>query len=118
VSKIILLLAAKKRARAYVVRGEFSKALALEREAFDAFQTHYGEDHPITLTSRYNQGAALLGLGKRDESILWLREAFERRERVLGPDHPDTLEAQRTLERAIQAAGTKGGIVNGETCNG
>jgi tetratricopeptide (TPR) repeat protein len=101
-----------------IVRGEFSKALALEREAFDAFQTHYGEDHPFTLTSRYNQGAALLGLGERDESILWLREAFERRERVLGSDHPDTLEAQRTLDRAIHAEGTKGGIVNGETCNG
>ena len=50
-----------------------------------------GEDHPETLSSRYNLAIVVTAQGRLDEAERLHREVLDQRQRTLGRDNPQTL---------------------------
>jgi serine/threonine protein kinase/tetratricopeptide (TPR) repeat protein len=82
-----------------------AKAEVLFRKAVATRQAELGPDHRLTLRSRFNQAAALHGMGKSNEAIEPLDEVWHAQARVLGPDQLDTLDTLDELGEAYTCVG-------------
>src|SRR5262249_21983685 len=78
----------------YLRLGRHRQAERHLRLAFEGLVRGLGRDHPETLASMANLGAALLWLERREEGCKLLTECWKLRREVHGPEHGDTL---RTL---------------------
>lgn len=73
---------------AYGIRGQFEVAVSTMRASLQYNSTHFGEDHPTTLTSLQNLGVALSYLRRPNEALEHFARAIELRTRTVGRDHP------------------------------
>ena len=70
-------------------RGQFERALALEKTIRDKLRAEYGDAHPGLATSWINTGVANYQLRRNPESEAAFRRALAQRERMLSdPDDP------------------------------
>jgi non-specific serine/threonine protein kinase/serine/threonine-protein kinase len=63
----------------------------LQARVVEALHRTLGDDHPLTLTARYNLAAYYYREGRLTEAEPIFVDVLETRRRVLGPDHPATL---------------------------
>lgn len=69
----------------------------------------FGPDHPSTLTSMSELGAALGALGEHGFALELHEQVLEGRERILGSEHPSTLTSMNNLAVTLFALGDHDG---------
>jgi tetratricopeptide (TPR) repeat protein len=87
------------------LRGEYTAAKEISRDALDRSEKALGPEHPRTLISVSNLGAVLERQGKYEEAEAMHRQALESREKVLGLEHPDTLTSINNLGLVLKRQG-------------
>ena len=65
----------------------------MHKQVLELQQRVLGPEHPHTLTSMNNLGAALNSSGQHAEAAAMHKQVLELRQRVLGPEHPTPLTA-------------------------
>jgi len=85
--------------------GHVEAAIALFVQARKTYATELGADHPYTLMSMHNLGAAYLDAGRLDQALPLEEETLKLRTVKLGPDNPDTLTSAINLGGAYLAVG-------------
>jgi eukaryotic-like serine/threonine-protein kinase len=89
----------------YASTDRYAEASRLQARISDWRERHLGPAHPGTLTSRYNQAAYLIELGRAAEAASILEGVLAERRRVLGPRHDHVALTLKTLASARDAAG-------------
>ncbi len=85
-------------------RGRNMEAERLYREVLADQRRVLGDDHPDTLTTRYEL-ARVVGRGHFEQAERLYREVLADQQRVLGSSHPRTLTSRHALARAIGQRG-------------
>jgi tetratricopeptide (TPR) repeat protein len=78
-------------AHAFECRGDYARAIDVERECVEEQQKLRGPDHPATLTSVNNLAQLLEAAGYYSDAEPLYRRVLKSRKRVMGKAHPDTL---------------------------
>ena len=81
----------------FVGLGLHDRAIEVHRTAFELRRTQLGFEHPDTLRSLSDLGAAHAYAGDYDQALQLLHESLDKRRDILGPDHPDTLNGMNKL---------------------
>jgi serine/threonine protein kinase/WD40 repeat protein/tetratricopeptide (TPR) repeat protein len=71
-------------------------------------KTKLGTDHPDTLLSMHNLGAAYRQAGKRDLALPLLQDTLKLRRAKLGTEHADTIATMNTLAMLYRDVGNMG----------
>lgn len=88
-----------------ILGGEVEEALALERQALDAYRTAHGELHPRTVNSLASM-ATLAYYGRRNrEALDWGEQALAQARRLFGDEAATTLSIRTTLANILSALG-------------
>jgi transcriptional regulator with XRE-family HTH domain/Tfp pilus assembly protein PilF len=87
----------KMAAKAVDIRGWFAHARPLYMQAFDAFSTFFGPNHPRTLSVLRDVAHLHMDLGAAPLSAMVYQKLADHLEQVLGPDNPDLLDALNYL---------------------
>ncbi|MFI8088768.1 FxSxx-COOH system tetratricopeptide repeat protein [Streptomyces sp. NPDC086080] len=97
-------------------RGDFYRARALDKQAYDTLLREFGADDPGTLQSAHNYAVSLrlsAGLGDLKEAYEVDEDTYHRRVEVLGDDHLHTLLSLHCLYIDIQELGRYQDAVDG-----
>jgi CHAT domain-containing protein/tetratricopeptide (TPR) repeat protein len=92
-------------------QGKYAEAAATGEKVLALAERTLGKDHPDTLASINNLGAAYNALGRHAEAEPLYRRALAGRERVLGKEHPDTLASVNNLAALYFSKGRYGDAV-------
>ncbi|MEU6797023.1 tetratricopeptide repeat protein, partial [Nonomuraea wenchangensis] len=86
-------------------RGDHTTIVQLQQDAYSHVLVTLGDDHPATLTARYNLACGIGEAGDAAAARDQLAALLSVEERVLGPDHPDTLNTRHQLAHLTGQAG-------------
>ena len=107
----------------YLRRGDYARAEALYREAWESPPADPRRRGQLTLGARHNLANVLGNLGRHDEEAAHLEAVLEARRRTQGADHPDALGAAMNLSSTLQemgrldqAAGARRRDLRGHAC--
>jgi tetratricopeptide (TPR) repeat protein len=89
----------------YLSLGLTQENAELATRAYDIRLKELGPQHPDTLDSMQNLGAAYRHRGQLDKAIPLLEETLKLRKAVFAPDHPDVLVTMNSLAVAYGNAG-------------
>jgi len=89
----------------YFELGDYSKAVAMQREALRLRRALFGETNELVAASLNSLGCALDYQGRRPESERVLRQALEMRRKLLGGEHLDVATSLHDLARPVGAQG-------------
>lgn len=82
-------------------KGELEAAVAMGRQALEAFNRALGPDHQRTAILQSNLAAMQSALGDHEGAARQYREILERRRRLLGPEHPDVAASMTLLASSL-----------------
>ncbi|KAM0368168.1 hypothetical protein ACHAPY_011552 [Fusarium culmorum] len=88
-----------------MLRGRYSEAAQMFRQALLGYEKVLGSEHPDTLMSINNLGSVLQYQGKYEEAEAMDRQALLGYEKVLGSEHPDTLMSINNLGSVLRDQG-------------
>ena len=85
--------------------GDWMRGPAVAETAASRAAELLGEEHPDTLTARFELADAYWAAGRTSEAIELGEQVLADRERLLGAEHPDTLTTRGNLALAYASAG-------------
>ena len=86
-------------------RGDPERALGLQREALDWYESSVGPDAEATRTARAQRGATLLLANRLDDALATLGQVHAEQAASLGPEHPQTLDTANNLAVTLKRLG-------------
>jgi serine/threonine protein kinase len=89
----------------YFELGDYSKAVAMHRQALTLRRALFGETNELVAASLNSLGCALNYEGKRPESERVLRQALEMRRKLLGNENLDVATSLHDLARPVATPG-------------
>lgn len=83
----------------------FEEAETLYKEALVANESHFGSDHPATLSIQGNLAFLYKTQLRHEESEALFRQVLQRKDATLGPAHPSTLTSMQNLASLMKDCG-------------
>ncbi|WP_066361714.1 FxSxx-COOH system tetratricopeptide repeat protein [Herbidospora mongoliensis] len=89
----------------YRSAGEFTRALALDKETYELWKDLYGEEHTWALKCANNLAVSFRLVGDSFSARDLDEATYDRMSQVLGRLHPDTLNSAQNIGRDLREAG-------------